>query len=72
MNRGKSRTVSVFAIRNLKFLGFVLRKNGKEIYVRVHTKLKVCVRGRLNYYGITEMKNPIEDINSWLHHRIRM
>ncbi|MBQ2575989.1 MAG: hypothetical protein II566_01855, partial [Lachnospiraceae bacterium] len=34
----KSRTVSVFAIRNFKFLGFVLGRNGRGIYVRVHPK----------------------------------
>jgi group II intron reverse transcriptase/maturase len=99
VNREKSRTVSVFAIRNFKFLGFALGKNGKGIYVRVHAKswkklktnlknlssrrnvqsirpaldrLKVYVRGWLNYYGIADMKTPIEDINGWLYHRIRM
>lgn len=34
--------------------------------------LKVYARGRLNYYGIASMKNNIEDINSWLYHRMRM
>jgi len=99
VNREKSRAVSVFAIRNFKFLGFALGKNGKGIYVRVHAKswkklksnlrdlssrrsvqsirpalekMKVYVRGWLNYYGIADMKNPIEDINGWLYHRIRM
>ena len=99
VNRDKSRVVSVFAIRNFKFLGFALGRNGKGIYVRVHPKswkkfksklrelssrrsvqsirpalyrLKVYARGWLNYYGIASMKNPIEDINSWLYHRIRM
>ena len=38
MNREKSRTVSVFAIRNFKYLGFCLGKNGKGIYIRVHAK----------------------------------
>ena len=38
VNREKSRTVSVFAIRNFKYLGFCLGKNGKGIYVRVHGK----------------------------------
>lgn len=37
-NREKSHTVSVFAIRNFKYLGFCYGKNGKEIYVRVHGK----------------------------------
>lgn len=38
VNRDKSCTVSVFAIRNFKFLGFALGRNGSGIYVRVHPK----------------------------------
>ena len=34
----KSRTVSVFAIRNFEYFGFCLGKNGKGIYIRVHAK----------------------------------
>ena len=36
VNQEKSRVVSVFAIRNFKYLGFTLGKNGKGIYIRVH------------------------------------
>ena len=99
VNQEKSRVVSVFAIRNFKFLGFALGKNGGGIYVRVHPKsmkkfkdrlreyssrkrcqsirpslekIKVYVRGWLNYYGIASMKNQIDDLNGWLYHRIRM
>jgi RNA-directed DNA polymerase len=99
VNQEKSRIVSVFAIRNFKFLGFTLGKNGKGIYVRVHgkswkkmksklkelssrrtcqsirpslEKIKVFMRGWLNYYGIADMKNRIDALNSWLYHRIRM
>jgi group II intron reverse transcriptase/maturase len=35
-------------------------------------KIKVYMRGWLNYYGIADMKNKIDDLNSWLYHRIRM
>lgn len=38
VNREKSRTVNVFAIRNFKFLGFALGRNGSGIYVRAHAK----------------------------------
>ena len=38
VNQKKSRVVSVFAIRNFKFLGFALGRNGRGIYVRVHPK----------------------------------
>ena len=99
VNREKSRTVSVFAIRNFKYLGFCLGKNGKGIYIRVHAKawkkakdklrtftsrskcgrivktmerIKVYMRGWLNYFGIADMKNNIESLNGWLYRRIRM
>ena len=87
VNREKSRTVSVFAKRNFKYLGFCLGKNGKGIYIRVHAKswkkakdklrmltsrsrcgsivktmerIKVFMRGWLNYFSIADMKNNIE------------
>ena len=99
VSREKSRTVSVFAIRNFKFLGFCFGKNGEGIYIRVHgkswkrakdklrrltsrsrcgsiirtmEKVKVYMRGWLNYYGIADMKNNIESLNGWLYRRIRM
>ncbi len=99
VNREKSRTVSVFAIRNFKYLGFCLGRNGKGVYVRVHAKswkkakdklrqltsrskcgsiigamkrIKVYMRGWLNYYGIADMKYNIENLNGWLYRRIRM
>ena len=99
VNQEKSCVVSVFAIRNFKYLGFTLGKNGKGIYIRVHEKswkkmksklkelssrrscqsirpvlvrIKVYMRGWLNYYGIADMKNKTDTLNSWLYHRIRM
>ena len=47
VNREKSRTVSVFAIRNFKYLGFCFGKNGKGIYVRVHGKSRKKVKDNL-------------------------
>ena len=38
VNREKSRTVSVFAIQNFKYLGFCFGKNGSGIFIRVHRK----------------------------------
>ena len=35
-------------------------------------KIKVYVRGWMNYYGIASMKNPMDDLNGWLYRRIRM
>jgi len=99
VNREKSKVTSVFAIRNFKFLGFALGRNGSGVFIRVHPKswkkmkaklkslssrrhvqsvipalykIKVYMRGWLNYYGIAAMKNAIEELNGWLYHRIRM
>ena len=38
VNREKSRTVSVVAIRNFKFLGFALGRDKNGYYIRVHAK----------------------------------
>jgi RNA-directed DNA polymerase len=38
VNREKSRTVSVFAIRNFKFLGFCFGKGRNGVFIRVHHK----------------------------------
>lgn len=38
VNREKSRTVSVYAIQNFKFLGFALGKNKNGVFIRVHAK----------------------------------
>ena len=98
VNREKSRVVSVYSIRNFKFLGFALGRNAKGVFIRVHPKswkkmksklrdlssrrsvqslkpalerIKVYMRGWLNYYKVADMKKNIEDLNGWLYHRIR-
>ena len=38
MNKEKSKVVSVFSIRNFKFLGFALGKGRNGIYIRAHGK----------------------------------
>ena len=38
MNTEKSKVVSVYNIRNFKFLGFALGKGQKGVYIRVHAK----------------------------------
>ena len=35
-------------------------------------RIKVYMRGWLNYCGLADMKNRIDDLNGWLYHRIRM
>ena len=99
VNREKSRTVSVIAIRNFKYLGFCLGKGKNGVFIRVHPKsymkfkdklrmltsrsrcgsivkamkrIEVSARGWLNYFGIADMKNNIENLNGWLYRRIRM
>lgn len=47
VNREKSRTVSVFAIRNFKFLGFCLGRNGGGTYIRVHQKSMKKAKAKL-------------------------
>jgi group II intron reverse transcriptase/maturase len=51
VNQEKSRVVSVFAIRNFKFLGFALGRNGGGIYVRVHPKSMKKFKDRLREYS---------------------
>ena len=99
VNRKKSKVTSVYAIRNFKFLGFALGRNGNGTYIRVHPKswkkmkarlkslssrrhvqsvipaldkIRLYMRGWLNYYGIAAMKQAIKELNGWLYHRIRM
>lgn len=99
VNTEKSRAVSVYSIRNFKFLGFALGRNKNGAYIRVHQKsrkkakqklkeltsrsqgrnvrlvmqnLKRFMQGWLNYYGIAEMQNLMDDWNGWLRRRIRM
>ena len=38
VNTEKSRAVSIYSIRNFKFLGFALGRNKKGTYIRVHAK----------------------------------
>lgn len=47
VNREKSKATSVFAIRNFKFLGFALGRNGNGIYIRVHPKSWEKMKARL-------------------------
>jgi RNA-directed DNA polymerase len=64
VNREKSRTVSVFAIRNFKFLGFALGKNGKGIYVRVHAKSWKKLKANLK--NLSSRRNVRAYARHWL------
>ena len=76
VNREKSRTVSVFAIRNFKYLGFCFGKSGKGIYVRVHGKSwkkakdklrKLTSRSRCGSI-VKTMERIKEYMRGWLKH----
>ena len=47
MNMEKSRVVSVFSIRNFKFLGFALGKGKNGVYIRTHAKSLRKAKARL-------------------------
>ncbi len=47
VNREKSRTVSVFAIRNFKYLGFCFGKGRSGVFVRVHAKSWKKIKDKL-------------------------
>ena len=47
VNQEKSRTVSVFATKHFKYLGFTLGKNGSGVYVRVHPKAWKKMKAKL-------------------------
>lgn len=62
VNREKSRTVSVFAISNFKYLGFCFGKNGKGIYIRVHPKSWKKVKDKLR--GLTSRSHCGSIVNA--------
>jgi hypothetical protein len=76
VNREKSRTVSVFAIRNFKFLGFALGKNGSGIYVLVHPqswkKFKSKLKDLSSRRSVQSIKPSLEKIKvyarGWLNY----
>ena len=76
VNREKSRTVSVFANRNFKFLGFALGRNGSGIYVRVHPKswkkFKSKLRELSSRRSVQSIKPSLEKIKvyarGWLNY----
>ncbi len=76
VNREKSRTISVFAIRNFKFLGFALGKNGSGIYVRVHPKswkeFKAKLKSLTSRRRVQNIKPSLEEIKvyarGWLNY----
>ena len=76
VNKDKSRTVSVFAIRNFKFLGFALGRNGGGIYIRVHPKSWKKFKSRLKELSsrkrVQSIKPALEKIKvyarGWFNH----
>ncbi len=63
---GKSRKKAKDKLRQLT------SRSRCGIIIRTMEKIKVYIRGWLNYYGIADMKNDIESLNGWLYRRIGM
>lgn len=64
VNQEKSRVVSVFAIRNFKYLGFTLGKNGKGIYIRVHGKSWKKMKSKLKELSSRRSCQSIQPITT--------
>jgi RNA-directed DNA polymerase len=47
MNAQKSKVVSVFSLKQFKFLGFTIGKNGKGVYIRAHRQSLAKARKKL-------------------------
>lgn len=47
VNTEKSCAVSVYSIRNFKFLGFAMGRNKKGAYIRVHAKTRLKAKAKL-------------------------
>ena len=50
VNREKSRTVSVFSIRNFKYLGFCFGKGKNGVFIRVHPKSYKKLKDKLRMF----------------------
>lgn len=74
VNMDKSRAVSVFSIRNFKFLGFALGKGKDGVYIRAHAKsmkkakqkLRELTSRRQGRNVRVVMRNVKEYIRGWL------
>ena len=70
VNRQKSRTTSVYSIRNFKFLGFGMGKNGKGIYIRVHTKswkkFKVRLKSLASRRQVQNIRGALAQIKQYV------
>ena len=74
MNTEKSKVVSVYSIRNFKFLGFALGKGRKGVYIRVHAKTLKKAKQKLKELTSRSqgrnvrkvMENVKEYIRGWL------
>ena len=70
VNREKSRTVSVFARKNFKYLGFTLGKNGEGIYIRVHPKAWKKMKARLKEFAsrkrVQKLPNSLDKIKKYM------
>ena len=76
LNTEKSKVVSVYSIRNFKFLGFAIGKGPNGVYIRVHPKSIKRVKDKLRELTSRSqgrnvravMKNLENYIRGWLNH----
>ena len=66
VNREKSRVVSIFAVKKLKFLGFAIGKNKDGIYIRAHKKAMKKFKAKIRYLSakkrVQGLKPSLEEI----------
>ena len=70
VNREKSRVVSVFSIRNFKYLGFALGRNASGVFIRVHPKSWKKMKSKLKYLSsrrsVQSLKPALERIKEYM------
>ena len=85
MNVEKSKVVSVFSVRNFKFLvhaksmkkakaklkQLTSRSQGRNVR-QVMENVKVYIRGWLGYFGIASIRTTMREWDGWLRRRFRM
>ena len=70
VNREKSHVVSVFSIRNFKYLGFALGRNASGVFIRVHPKSWKKMKSKLKYLSsrrsVQSLKPALERIKEYM------
>ena len=62
VNREKSRIVSIFATKKLKFLGFAIGKNKDGIHIRVHEKALKKFKAKIKYLSAKKRVQSLKPV----------